>query len=102
MMCCREFKKKIQKLILLHHLPSNDLLLANIGHILAYYVPGLGIYCVSFNPHNPVSLVLGTRSIKSDTAGRTHLEPDCSGSPASQLQFHQLCHLRSIGVHHPS
>ena len=33
-----------------------------------------------------------------------HWDPGGSapGSPASQLQFHQLCHLRSIGVHHPS
>ena len=81
---------------------SNDLLLANIGHILAYYVPGHGIYCISFNPHNPVSLVLGIRSTKSDTAGSTHLELDCSGSPAPQLQLHQLCHLRGIGAHHAS
>ena len=94
----QRIKKKNQKLILVHHLPSNDLLLANIGHILAYYVPGPGIYCVSFNPHNPVSLVLGTRSIKSDTAGRTHLEPDCIPAPISSA----LCHLRSVGVHHPS
>ena len=81
---------------------SNDLLLANIGHILAYYVPSLGIYCVSFNPHNPASLVLGIRSTESDTAGSTHLELDCSGSSASQLQLHQLCHLRGIGAHHTS